>query len=164
MPDNETRPEQGQVWANPLDSADIIEVLDFDGAYAKVFARKFGQEIMVNVGHFGGMYELQRSPAAGVPPTDVPASAAGTWHQLWIEPVSPVADEQAWVASIDAALHRGGKGYVMQTEPPHDTSYAKTPQGYELYVHGDDSAYAEVVRALSSFSPAGRMTGHQSHT
>ncbi|MFF8399896.1 hypothetical protein [Streptomyces sp. NPDC016172] len=153
MPTNgTTRPAKGQVWVDDEGGDDVLTIETFDGAYAVAHSQKLNGQVLVNGGHFGKRYRLLPGSA-----TDEPTS----WRPLWIEPDTPVADEQAWAAGIDAALRRGGKGFVVQTAPPEDTSYRRTGNGFEVRVIGDDSAYAEVLRALPSFEPAARVTAAQ---
>ncbi|MFG2795831.1 hypothetical protein [Streptomyces pseudovenezuelae] len=153
MPTSGTpRPAKGQVWVDDEDGDDVLTIESFDGAYAVAHSQKLGQQILVNGGHFGKRYRVLPGSASDEPTP---------WRSLWIEPAGAVTDEQEWAAGVDAALHRGGKGFVVQAAPPEDTSYLRTGDGFEVRVIGDDSAYAEVLRALPSFEPPARVTVEQ---
>lgn len=133
------RPGKGQVWAG---DGDVLEVESFDGAYAVVFSRQFRQQQLVDGSHFGRLFHLVYGP-----------EATTQWHQIWVEPAAEVADEQAWIGEIDAALLRGGKGFVVQQDPGHEGGFMRGAQGFELKVFGEQVVYDEVLRALASFSP-----------
>ncbi|MEW1760362.1 hypothetical protein AB0393_28110 [Streptomyces cyaneofuscatus] len=143
------RPGKGQVWAG---DGDILEVESFDGAYAVVFSRQFRQQQLVNRDHFGRRFQLVSGPDASV-----------QWHQIWVEPSVPVADEQDWAGAIDAALLRGGKGFVVQEDPGHGAGFARGARGFELKVFGEQVVYDETVRALASFSPPAVVVADAHH-
>ncbi|MER0477154.1 hypothetical protein ABR737_02070 [Streptomyces sp. Edi2] len=143
------RPGAGQVWAG---DGDVLEVESFDGAYAVVFSRQFRQQQVVNGGHFGRRFHLVYGPEAST-----------QWHQIWVEPAAEVADEQTWISEIDAALLRGGKGFVVRQGPAHEARFARGVQGFELKVFGEQVVYDEVLRALASFAPPAVVVADAHH-
>ncbi|MBQ0890036.1 hypothetical protein KBZ94_34790 [Streptomyces sp. RM72] len=143
------RPGAGQVWAG---DGDVLEVESFDGAYAVVFSRQFRRQQLVNGSHFGRTFQLVYGP-----------EASAQWHQIWVEPAAEVADEQAWIGEIDAALLRGGKGFVVQQDPGPEAGFARGAQGFELKVFGEQVVHDEVLRALDSFSPPAVAVAYAHH-
>ncbi|KFG71464.1 hypothetical protein [Streptomyces mutabilis] len=144
------RPGTGQVWAG---DGDVLEVESFDGAYAVVFSRQAQCQQLVNGSHFGRLFHLVYGPEASL-----------QWHQIWVEPSAEVADEQAWIGEIDAALLRGGKGFVIQQEAADALErFARDARGFEVKVFGEQVVCDEVVRALASFSPPGVAVAEAHH-
>lgn len=143
------RPGAGQVWA---EDGDVLEVESFDGAYAVVFSRQFQRQQLVNGSHSGSHFHPVYGPESSL-----------QWHQVWVEPGAEVTDEQAWIGEIDAALLRGGKGFVVQEEAAGRARFARGARGFEVKVFGEQVVFDEVLRALASFSPPGVAVAEAHH-
>ncbi|MFE7485111.1 hypothetical protein [Streptomyces sp. NPDC057552] len=143
------RPAAGQVWAG---DGDVLEAESFDDAYAVVFSRQFQCPQLVNGSHFDSLFHLVYGP-----------DTSHEWHQMWVEPGAEVADEQAWIGEIDAALLRGGKGFVVQEAAAGPARFARDARGFEVKIFGEQVVFDEVLRALASFSPPGVAVAEAHH-